>query len=305
MTAALYPTRGAPAPDDPTSLVDVSPLPWDDKTSTPEEPGREPIAVSLAVRDYVLAEKQLAAKAGNPVADRLKTFLPSLTKVAETAVASLAQVAKQEERVRNARLSTEQTNAIAGLAQLDRNDARAALKVAVDAKVKEFDAYLAQEEANAATQLGVTRFTAADMEWTADLARTLQLMPARVAAPVLRRFLVADVVNAIGETERVAALRRAAALRPVIDGMVEGNANGYGDSHEVKLVLREAQAVSQDRDWYAARQRLATIARARLQLRQAAAAFIAGDGNLNSPGLNARIVRDGAESPLLALLGAA
>jgi hypothetical protein len=278
------------APAEPSMvLADASPEFWGGDDPSLALPGRHPVPVSPAVKAYVIAEKAAAFSMSEPVSARLREFLPALRNAAAPHRAVLTEIATDLAAMKAAPdITTGEAAGFQGLAKGRTHQTRTALKTAIATTAKEYAAWIATEEAGALADLDALPSrtpSPTDIEWAGGLMQSLMLMPPDTAAPIARRFLVTEPIAVAGQpVVRKVALRRAAALLPVVLGMAQSNVNGFGKSAAIAALLREADVVQRDRDFYHAHRRLDLARRASWRLATVARTFAEHDGDPDAPG---------------------
>jgi len=278
------------APAEPAMvLADASPAYWEGDAASLALPGRHPVPVSPAVKAYVIAEKKAALTMGETVSAHLREFLPALRTAAAPHQAVLREIAADLAGMQAApNLPPGEAAGFQGLAKGRAHQTRTELTTAIAATTKAYAVWLATQESEALADLDALPSrtpTAADIEWAGGLMQSLVLMPPDTAAPIARRFLVTEPLAVAGQpVVRKVALRRAAALLPVVVALTQSNVNGFGKSAAIAALLREADVVQRDRDFYHAHRRLDLARRASWRLATVARTFAEHDGDPDAPG---------------------
>lgn len=287
MSTQVRGARGAA--QEPTVLADVSPHPWDGGAEQLSHPQRELVSVSPAVASYITQEKAGADVGLDPLRAQLRKFKPDLdVATAEHRQRIAGAQAKHAEVRKLSGLGPDEILAHGAETKLTVRVASNELEAAVREKLTALHGWLDTQERLAREELRAREPapTEGDVQWTAQLAQAFQLMPPRIIAGIAQRWLVDEPMRvAVSENPvvRAGVVRRAAALLPLVKGLVESNTNGAGSSRELQQVLVEADAVAKDRGWYAAQQRLAVLQRARWLGTKMAETYSEAAGDSNDP----------------------
>jgi len=255
-----------PAPE--RVVVDISIEPWEDGKSTTGDPGRFPMSVPRAVADHVMRVKHIAAQTS---ASDFTHVLGALQKETAPARADLAHMDSDYEAAKQAGATEVQLQAITGLQLAARQQTRAQLEAAVNRVIGPVRETLATAERQAMHELEDrpgTRPTDADYAAASDLAKTLDLVPAPVAVPLLMERLVHSPATS-GKTGLTAA------MLPLLKAR-QGNPSWQ--TPEVDDLLRLCQVVTRDSEWHGAHLRLRNAGSTRYALDRLAADALAPHG---------------------------
>jgi hypothetical protein len=265
------------APADPRVQADIGPAPWDGTVDALSNGApREVVNVPPRIRDYVIAQKKIAASLleGDPVLGPLKDTwaqFQTITKpIRDRCVAELAQIEAERQYADNPNVRR-MLDGRAHVANARAQDERKkALQSHVDAKLdalKELEQQVRAERDDPKSW----RPTAEDMAAVVELRQSLQLMGPTHAVPILQRQLV------IEPALRGKGHGKASVLLPVLRSMFESNyptgfapngepkPRGY-HTPEVEDVIRQAETVRRDSNYYANDYKLQAIQLARYKL---------------------------------------